>query len=64
PEPLPHPSAATPGPARSVLEARATLAAVQAAWLSLLRDGERCRVDPPAAPVTHSTRENEEESRC
>jgi hypothetical protein len=55
----------TPGPTRSVREAREAMATVHAIRLSLLREGERCRVEPPHADlVTYFTSTNQEEPQC
>lgn len=57
--------AVTAGPARSAKEAREALATVRAIRDSLLREGERCRVEPPHADlVTYFTSTNQEEPRC
>ncbi|WP_328459627.1 ROK family protein [Streptomyces sp. NBC_00448] len=57
--------AVTPDPARSVREAREAMATVHAIRLSLLREGERCRVEPPHADlVTYFTSTNQEEPQC
>ncbi|MEU5092768.1 ROK family protein [Streptomyces sp. NPDC021356] len=58
-------SALAAGPARSAKEAREALATVRAIRLSLLREGERCRVEPPNAElVTYFTSTNQEEPQC